>query len=73
MARRKPAQTLSAVLRKWIAQDGRSLSELAREAGIERVSLWRFVRRKGSITLKTADRLDAVLRLRLADDEERRK
>jgi DNA-binding phage protein len=72
MARRKPAQTLSAVLRKRIAQDGRSLAELAREAGIERTSLWRFVRRKGGIALKTADRLAAILRLRLADDEERR-
>jgi ribosome-binding protein aMBF1 (putative translation factor) len=68
MARRKPAGTLSDQLRKRIAQDGRSLPELAQAAGINRVVLWRFARGRCTMNLKTADRLAAVLGVRLADD-----
>jgi hypothetical protein len=39
MARRKPAWTLSNQLRERIAQDGRSIPALAREAGIDRGAL----------------------------------
>jgi hypothetical protein len=63
-------RTLSDALLARIAQDGRSLPKLAQEAGIDRGSLWRFVTRGRSITLKSADRLAAVLRVHLADDEE---
>ena len=69
MARRKPAWTFSDQLRERIAQDGRAVSALAREAGIDRGALWRFVKGQQSITLETADRLAAVLKIRLADDD----
>jgi plasmid maintenance system antidote protein VapI len=67
--RKKIPATLSDQLQERITQDGRSQSELARVAGIDRAILWRFMTLKRTITLETADRLAAVLRLRLADDE----
>ena len=68
--REKIPAPLSDQLRERIAQDGRSISALAREAGIDRGALWRFVKGQQSITLETADRLAAVLKIRLADEEE---
>ena len=70
MARRKPAWTFSDQLRERIEQDGRSIPALAREAGIDRGALWRFVKGQQSINLETADRLAAVLKVRLADEDE---
>jgi plasmid maintenance system antidote protein VapI len=70
MAKRKPAGTLSDQLRERIMQDGRSLGELAQAAGINRVMLWRFARDRRTMTLKTADRLAAVLGIWLTGDEE---
>ena len=67
--KRKPAAILSDHLRERIAQDGRSIPALAREAGIDRGALWRFVEKRRSITLETADHLAAVLKIRLADDD----
>src|SRR5262249_53462029 len=66
--RKKIPATLSDQLRERITRDGRSQPELARVAGIERTSLWRFMTFKRTITLETADRLAAVLKVRLADD-----
>ena len=68
--REKIPAPLSDQLRERIAQDGRAVSALAREAGIDRGALWRFVKGQQSITLETADRLAAVLKIRLADDGE---
>jgi hypothetical protein len=68
MTRQKPPASLSDQLREQIAQDGRSLAELARAAGINRTILWRFSCRDRTITLATADRLAPVLRVRLAGD-----
>ena len=70
MARRKPAWTFSDQLRERIEQDGRSIPALAREAGIERTALWRFVKRRRNITIESVDHLAAVLKIRLADEEE---
>ena len=70
MARRKPAWTFSDQLRERIEQDGRSIPALAREAGIERTALWRFVKRRRNITIESVDHLAAVLKIRLADDDE---
>ena len=67
--REKIPAPLSDQLRERIAQDGRAVSALAREAGIDRGALWRFVKGQQSITLETADRLAAVLKIRLADDD----
>jgi len=69
MARRKPAWTFSDQLRERIEQDGRSIPALAREAGIERTALWRFVKRRRNITIESVDHLAAVLKIRLADEE----
>ena len=69
MAKRKPAWTLSDQLRERIEQDGRSIPALAREAGIERTALWRFVKRRRNITIESVDHLAAVLKIRLADDD----
>jgi hypothetical protein len=63
-------RTLSDALLARITQDSRSLPKLAQEAGIDRVILWRFVTLRRNMTLKSADRLAAVLRVHLADDEE---
>jgi len=70
MARRKLAWTLSDQLRERIEQDGRSIPALAREAGIDRGALWRFVKRRRNITIESVDHLAAVLKIRLADEEE---
>ena len=69
MARRKLAWTFSDQLRERIEQDGRSIPALAREAGIERTALWRFVKRRQNITIESVDHLAAALKIRLADDE----
>jgi transcriptional regulator with XRE-family HTH domain len=66
MARRKKLPvTLSDQLRELIAAAGPSAYELARDAGVDRSVLSRFLAGKRTITLETADRLAAVLKLRL--------
>jgi plasmid maintenance system antidote protein VapI len=66
MARRKKApQSLSDQLRELIAAADPSAYELARNAGVDRSVLSRFLAGKRTITLETADRLAAVLKLRL--------
>ena len=66
MARRKkPITSLSEQLRERIAAAGPSVYELARDAGVDRSVLSRFLAGKRTITLETADRLAAVLKLRL--------
>lgn len=66
MARgRKPTETLTASLQKAIKADGADAAGLAREAGIDRSVISRFVAGRRTITLETADRICAVLRLRL--------
>ena len=68
MAKRKKApQSLSQQLRELIADAGLSVYELARDAGVDRSVLSRFLAGKRTITLETADRLAKVLKLRLAD------
>jgi transcriptional regulator with XRE-family HTH domain len=69
MARRKHTRSLSDRLRERIEEDGRSISALAREAGIDRGALWRFVNRRRNITIESVDLLAPVLKIRLADDE----
>jgi transcriptional regulator with XRE-family HTH domain len=73
MAKRKklPA-TLSDQLRerirRWTERHDSSLYELAAEAGVDRSVVCRFIAGDRNINLATADRLAAVLRVRLADD-----
>jgi plasmid maintenance system antidote protein VapI len=69
MAKWKHTRPLSDRLRERIEEDGRSVSALARAAGVGRVTLWRFVRERRNITLKTADQLAVVLGVHLADAE----
>jgi hypothetical protein len=70
--RQKGPQTLSdqlrARIRQWTQENDCSLCELATKAGHNRSVLCRFVNGGQNINLATADRLAAVLRLRLADD-----
>jgi transcriptional regulator with XRE-family HTH domain len=63
--RKKLPATLSEQLRELIAAAGPSVYELARDAGVDRSVLSRFLAGKRTITLETADRLAAVLKLRL--------
>jgi plasmid maintenance system antidote protein VapI len=68
MARRKKAPTsLSDQLRDLIAGAGPSVYELARDAGVDRSVLSRFLAGKRTITLETADRLAKLLKLRLVE------
>jgi plasmid maintenance system antidote protein VapI len=68
MAKRKKAPTsLSDQLREFIAGAGPSTYELARDTGVDRSVLSRFLAGKRTITLDTADRLARVLKLRLTD------
>jgi len=60
--------SLSDQLRERIRRDGRSFSELARVAGVHKASLSGFMTSGRTITLETADRLAAVLKVRLADE-----
>ena len=63
--RKKSPASLSDQLRELIAGAGPSVYELARDAGVDRSVLSRFLAGKRTITLETADRLAAVLKLRL--------
>lgn len=61
----KPREALSEQLRRAIRADGASLYALAEETGVSRSVLSRFVAGKRTITIETADRLAAALKLRL--------
>jgi transcriptional regulator with XRE-family HTH domain len=65
--RRKPPQSLSDQLRALIDAAGPSVYELARDAGVDRSVLSRFLAGKRTITLETADRLAKALKLRLVE------
>lgn len=56
---------ISDTLRQAIIDSGLSLRQLARQAGIHSPSLVRFVNRNRGLVLESADRLAAVLGLRL--------
>jgi plasmid maintenance system antidote protein VapI len=61
----RPLECLSGQLRRAITARGGSLYELAEQAGVDRSVLSRFVAGRRTITLETADRLAAVLKVRL--------
>jgi plasmid maintenance system antidote protein VapI len=63
MSIRKPAESLSEVLRRTIAESGNSYKALARETGVARASIQRFVDGRQSIRLDMADRLARFLGL----------
>lgn len=65
MRKRSGNESLSDQLRRVIKADAPSLYRLAAESDIDRSVLSRFVAGKRTITLETADRLAAVLRIRL--------
>ena len=65
--RKKPSASLSDQLRERITTAGLSACELARDAGVDRSVLSRFLAGKRTITLETADRLAKVLKLRLVE------
>jgi plasmid maintenance system antidote protein VapI len=70
--RKKPPAILTDQLRerirRWTEEYDCSLYELATKAGVHRSIVCRFVAGDQNINLATADRLAAVLRVRLADD-----
>ena len=55
-------------IRRWTEEKECSVSDLAKQAGIDRTVLYRFVTSDRNLNLATANRLAVVLRLRLADD-----
>jgi plasmid maintenance system antidote protein VapI len=65
--RKKPPASLSDQLRELIAEAGPSVYELARDAGVDRSVLSRFLAGERTITLETADRLAKLLKLRLVE------
>lgn len=65
MRKRSGNESLSDQLRRIIKADAPSLYRLAAEADVDRSVLSRFVAGKRTITLETANRLAAVLRIRL--------
>ncbi len=64
--------TISQVLRKAIAESGKSLADLQRATGISDTVLSRFVRGERTLTLPTADKLARHLGLELVKRERRR-
>lgn len=58
-------KTISAVLRRAIADSGMTYSELERATGVKRSSIMRFVRGDRSLRLDMADRLAAHFGLRV--------
>lgn len=64
MAKRKKLPTISEQLRDVLGRED-SLYDLAREAGVDRGVISRFVNGKRTITLETLDKLAEVLKLRL--------
>ena len=59
------------VLRRAILDSGLPLLKIAKEAGVQRASLSRFVRGKNSLRLDVADRLAAYFGLHLTAAEKR--
>jgi plasmid maintenance system antidote protein VapI len=57
--------SISEALRRAILDSGRPLLRIARETGIQRASLSRFVRGKNSLRLDVADKLAAYFGLEL--------
>jgi plasmid maintenance system antidote protein VapI len=57
--------TMTDVLRRAILGSGLPLLRIARDTGVERASISRFVREKNSLRLDVADRLAAYLGLTL--------
>jgi len=58
-------QRLSDVLKAAIRQTGKPLYRLAKESGVSQPIIYRFVSGERDIRLETADKLAAVLRLKL--------
>lgn len=69
MAKRKPAATFSEQLREIIRaelEDGSGTAyELAKDAGVDRSVLSRFIAGKRTMTLESADKLAELLKLRI--------
>jgi plasmid maintenance system antidote protein VapI len=67
MAKRKPPRTLSEQLREIIRAEMRdgSVYELAKDAGVDRSVLSRFIAGKRTMTLETVDRLAELLKLQI--------
>lgn len=66
--KRAPASYVSDALREAIVSDGRSLSEIARRAGVSQSIVSRFVGRSRCISSVTFDRLAFSLGYRLVND-----
>ena len=59
------AKSLSETLRAAMVESGRSVKALATAAGLDHAPLIRFKNRSRTLTLRTADKLAAVLNLNL--------
>ena len=59
------AKTISDVLRRAILDSGLSLLRIAKDTGVQRASLSRFVRGKNSLRLDVADKLAVYFHLEL--------
>jgi len=62
---KRPKQPITEVLKKAIAESGKSLIGIQKETGVNRISLIRFMRGETSLRLDVADKLAAYFELEL--------
>jgi plasmid maintenance system antidote protein VapI len=65
MSKSKQAGPITDLLRQTIIESGMPMKALARETGVQRLSIMRFVRGEQSIRLDVADKLAAYFGLAL--------
>ncbi|MGD9128043.1 MAG: helix-turn-helix transcriptional regulator [Planctomycetia bacterium] len=71
--RKKTKQKLTEQLRQAVRDSGRTLGELARETGIDKSALSRFVNGKRGLSMEAIDAIGDCLELRLIADKPRAK
>lgn len=69
MARRKHKLTLMDQLREAIRTSDKSANQIARESGLDKSVISRFMHGKGGMSIDGLDRLAEVLRVKLVPDD----
>jgi transcriptional regulator with XRE-family HTH domain len=70
---KKARQTLTAQLRREVAASGRTLGELARETGVDKSALSRFVNGERGLSMEALDAIGDYLKLRIVADKPKTK
>lgn len=69
----KLKEPISALLRQALLDSDKTLRQIALEAGVDPAAVWRFARGHRTLTLPCADRVAAVLGLKLVQDKPKTK